>query len=145
MFREIERPSPEFALTGSLQYTESGSGGEEEVLLFRDRAVLEVVTPLERLDATLRVAGCRTERLENLAPRTRVQLRGGYPVRLALPSGVELPGPPLAIGVSIAEDEGDAPEGAMRFFDEHGEVSLHVYEPGRFRLQWFVERRARTA
>ena len=139
---ELVPPAPEFPLTGSLRYVESGSSGAEHALSFQDQALLEWVTPLARLDATVRVAGCRLERLRDLAPTTRVQLRAGFPVQLALPADVGLPGSALAIGVSIVEE--DATDYAVHFFDERGETRLHVSEPGRYPLQWFVERRSKT-
>ncbi|NOT32183.1 MAG: hypothetical protein HOP15_17185, partial [Planctomycetes bacterium] len=146
---ELVPPSPGTDMKSSVSYVEHGSAGRELTLgqqstLAQQRqgdAVLDIVTPLARIDATVRVAGCRVERLSDLGPRTEVRLRAGYPVRLALPVGVLLPEPPFFLGVSLGgEDAGWFAEGA-RFFDERGEALVHASEAGRARIRWILERR----
>src|SRR6185295_13774403 len=120
---ELVPPSKDFVVVGSVACVASGSAGPEYPhWISGDRArQVELVTPLAHVDATVRIEGCRIERRADLAPRTVVQLRAGFPVRLVLPAGVTLPGPPLFVGVSLTAE--DARFGGLpSFFDEHGEA-----------------------
>ena len=140
---ELVPPSPGSETKSTVSYTEHGSAGPEHTLGQRRQgdAVLDIVTLLARIDATVRVAGCRVERLFDLGPSTEVRLRAGYPVRLALPAGVSLPEPPLFLGVALSGVDAGWSAWDAGFFDEHGETLVSVSEAGRAEIRWILERR----
>ena len=147
---DLVPPPPSFELSGSVLFTESGAG-EPVRLQFFYKSPVVVVTPLAAIDVVVRAFDCRIEHLPALAERTELQLRAGLPVRLVLPRDVALPDPPLFVGARLVrkdEREGERSELWARSyglvmptppFDENGEISCLVAEPGRHAVQWFVE------
>jgi hypothetical protein len=135
-------PSPGFELTGgTLRFQKTGTHGSKRVRgLGRPTEPVKIVTPLARIDVTVRVDGCRVEDLTDLPPRTEVRLRPGIPVRLVLSADVALPGPPLFLGAGLESTDG-TPGAEAVLFDARGELLCRVREPGRMKVVWCLERR----
>lgn len=92
------------------------------------------------IDVTVRADGCRIVRLSDPDAHTEIRLQSALAVRLALPPGIDLPAPPLFLGVAL---DGDAWswQGSPGSFDERGEIICQVAEPGPVVVRWTVERR----
>lgn len=135
----LVRPTRESFPPWELSWSQSGVGDPDRTRKRLSRAPdVALVTPLARIDATLRVEGYRVEHLVDLAPETEVHLRPGYPVRLVLPRGAKLPEPPLFLGIALGDLER---HGEPRFFDAQGEALLHASEARGSSVVWVLERR----
>jgi hypothetical protein len=89
-----------------------------------------------RIDATVHAEGCRIESVSAAPGETEVRLREGLRVRLALPTGVRPPAPPLFLGARL---EGTAWDRSP-WFDERGEIVTYVGEPGPRAVLWCYQR-----
>jgi hypothetical protein len=74
-----------------------------------------------------------------------VELTRGPAVRLRLPAGAALPKPPRFLKPYLTASEEGSPMGGhfqQAVFDERREVLLYAPNPGRLRVEWFVEERS---
>jgi hypothetical protein len=136
---ELVPPAPMSELDASVDFTPRGESEPEGHAYFQGTKG-QLATRFERVDATLRVSGYRSERLTDLGPRTEVRLRPGLAVRLVLPRGLSLPQPPLALGATLGDPDGRSIRATARLFDENGELRCTVSDPGRFTVVWLLER-----
>ncbi len=135
-------PTAQGDLRGQVSYVpagEAGAGGRQRSF-FRNPVVL--VTPHERIDATLSVQGYRSERLEGLGGEREVRLRPALQVILALPGGVVLPEPPVFLKATLGLEDGSVADWGGNAFDERHEIRCFAPGPGRMRVQWIYERRS---
>ena len=136
------------ARTGELQGSaiirpSKESGGTGQRKWFRKSPVV-LVSPCEPIDVRLAVDGYRTESLEGLRGDREVRLRPALPAWLILPSSIELPRPPLYLKavLSPADDDSVVDWGGSAF-DESRKIRCLSAEPGRMKVRWILERRAR--
>lgn len=144
----LPRPDPD--LRGNLSYSPSGmsggmsgeSGGRERWKWFRENPIV-LVTPHARVDATLFAQGYRTEHLAELSGEREVRLRPALAVILALPSGVDLPAPPIYLKAALAPVDGDRHiDWGGNAFDERREIRCFAPAPGPMKVRWIFERRS---
>ncbi|MSR61803.1 MAG: hypothetical protein EXS08_05090 [Planctomycetes bacterium] len=103
-------------------------------------SVVELLSTLPQIDATVRVDGYRLEHLTDLGPRTEVHLRTGLCMRLTLPTEFEPPDPPLLLGATLVDAADERAGATIQFFDERGELACFVPAAGRYKVRWLLER-----
>jgi len=139
---QLVPPSEPFTPSGSVTYTSAVALEPQNRFDLDGANPVLIVTSLPRIDAILRVDGCRIESLKDLAEHTEVRLRPGYAVRLLLPDELQLPAPPRFLGATLVSSQGaPSPAGGAQTFDERREILCLVSEPGRMSVRWFLQRR----
>jgi len=97
------------------------------------------------LDVAVAAEGFFRTRLERLSESRRLTLRRAAQLRLELARGVQLPQPPLCLGVELTPLEADLAGGSMEsrraFFGQDGVLTCSIASAGAWSVQIVVEKR----